>query len=204
MLLITAGLLRAARRARLYHSIQYRIFLSLSLYLSLYMYTYISISLSLYIHICVYIYIYIHIHTQISIHIYLGTLNYGDIFIRYPFDQSLYYNILCVYIYIYIHTHYIYIHMICIPRTVRYPFHQSLYLHNTSPLPAKFEVLAQEDNQDSSKGGAVETGCSGLHYIIGCFIIQYYSHPLHSPPTAPPFDEYPDKSRAEFDNLLLQ
>ena len=25
--------------------------------------------------------------------------------------------------------------------------------------------------QDSSKGGAVETGCSGLHYIIGCFII---------------------------------
>ena len=25
--------------------------------------------------------------------------------------------------------------------------------------------------QDSSKGGAVETGCSGLHHIIGCFII---------------------------------
>ena len=25
--------------------------------------------------------------------------------------------------------------------------------------------------QDSSKGGAVETGCSGLHYIIGCFAI---------------------------------
>ena len=25
--------------------------------------------------------------------------------------------------------------------------------------------------QDSSKGGAVETGCSGLHYIIGCFTI---------------------------------
>ena len=25
--------------------------------------------------------------------------------------------------------------------------------------------------QDSSKGGAVETGCSGLHYIIGCLII---------------------------------
>ena len=29
--------------------------------------------------------------------------------------------------------------------------------------------------QDSSKGGgAVETGCSGLHYIIGCFTIYYY------------------------------
>ena len=27
--------------------------------------------------------------------------------------------------------------------------------------------------QDASKGGAVETGCSGLHYIIGCFIIWY-------------------------------
>ena len=23
--------------------------------------------------------------------------------------------------------------------------------------------------QNSSKGGAVETGCSGLHYILGCF-----------------------------------
>ena len=23
----------------------------------------------------------------------------------------------------------------------------------------------------SAKGGAVETGCSGLHYIIGCFTI---------------------------------
>merc|ERR1712232_216532 len=29
---------------------------------------------------------------------------------------------------------------------IRYPFHQSLYLHNTSTLPAKFEVLPQEDN----------------------------------------------------------
>ena len=26
-------------------------------------------------------------------------------------------------------------------------------------------------NQDSAKGGAVETGCSGLHYLIGCFTI---------------------------------
>ena len=29
----------------------------------------------------------------------------------------------------------------------------------------------REACQDSSQGGAVETGCSGLHYIIGCFII---------------------------------
>ena len=48
-------------------------------------------------------------------------------------------------------------------------------------------------NLHSAKGGAVERGCSGLHYIIGCFIIWYYPHPLHLPPTAPPFDEYPMK-----------
>ena len=41
------------------------------------------------------------------------------------------------------------------------------------------------------RGGAVETGCSGSHYITGCFVIYYYPHPLHPPPTAPPFDEYP-------------
>ena len=45
--------------------------------------------------------------------------------------------------------------------------------------------------QDSSKGGAVETGCSGLHYIIGCVTIQYYPHPLNPLSTAPPFEEYP-------------
>ena len=52
----------------------------------------------------------------------------------------------------------------------------------------------QEKGQGSSKGGAVETGCSGLHYIIGSFIIQYFPHPLYPPPTAPPFDEYPKGS----------
>ena len=36
------------------------------------------------------------------------------------------------------------------------------------------------------RGGAAEAGYSGLHYIIYCFIIQYYPHPLHPPPTAPP------------------
>ena len=50
-------------------------------------------------------------------------------------------------------------------------------------------------SKDSSKGGAVETGCSGLHHIICCFIIEYYPHPLHHPPTAPPFDEYPASAR---------
>ena len=45
--------------------------------------------------------------------------------------------------------------------------------------------------QDSSKGGAVETGCSGLHYIIGRFDVHYYPQPLHPVPTAPPAAEYP-------------
>ena len=41
------------------------------------------------------------------------------------------------------------------------------------------------------RGGAVETGCSGSHHVIGCFTIWYCRHPLHPPPTAPPFDEFP-------------
>jgi hypothetical protein len=32
---------------------------------------------------------------------------------------------------------------------IRYPFHQSLYVHNTSNLPAKFEVLPQEDKSQA-------------------------------------------------------
>ena len=51
-------------------------------------------------------------------------------------------------------------------------------------------MLQRSEPQDSSKEGAVETGCSGSHSIVGCFTIQYYPHPLHPPPTAPPFDEY--------------
>ena len=42
-----------------------------------------------------------------------------------------------------------------------------------SPSPAGCRVIARRPPcmlQDSSKGCAVEPGCSGLHYIIGCFI----------------------------------
>ena len=46
-------------------------------------------------------------------------------------------------------------------------------------------------SQDSSKGGAVETGCSDLYGVIYYFTIQYYPNPLHPPPTAPPCNEYP-------------
>ena len=37
--------------------------------------------------------------------------------------------------------------------------------------------------QDSSKAGAVETGCSGLHYIIGCFIIVTILPQSTAPPS---------------------
>ena len=66
--------------------------------------------------------------------------------------------------------------------------------HNADRFLAMEAAASQPANdvsQDSSKGGAVETGCSGLHSVIGRFIIQCYPHPLHPPPTAPPFDEYP-------------
>ena len=52
----------------------------------------------------------------------------------------------------------------------------------SSPSPAEQGT----DTQDSAKGGAVETGCSGLHCIIGCSTIKCYPHPLHPPPIAPP------------------
>ena len=42
----------------------------------------------------------------------------------------------------------------------------------------------------------METGCSSLHYIIGCFIIQCYPFPLPPPPTAPHRNEYP-QTRAQ-------
>ena len=43
----------------------------------------------------------------------------------------------------------------------------------------------------SAKGGAVEPGCSDLYGVIYYVTVQYYPNPLHSPPTAPPCNEYP-------------
>ena len=58
--------------------------------------------------------------------------------------------------------------------------------------------------QDSSKGGAVETGCSGLHYIIGCFV-RYNTTPIHRtpPPTACPFDEHPGLESRAWSSYLV-
>ena len=48
----------------------------------------------------------------------------------------------------------------------------------------------------------METGYSGLHHIICCFIMLYYPHPLNPPPTAHPFDEYP--VRLDIDMMRLR
>ena len=45
----------------------------------------------------------------------------------------------------------------------------------------------------SATGGAVETGCSALHDVMGCSTTYDFPHPLCPPPTAPPFDEYVNK-----------
>ena len=42
----------------------------------------------------------------------------------------------------------------------------------------------------------METGCSDLHGVIHDFTVQYHPNPLHPPPTAPPFDEYPESASA--------
>ena len=65
----------------------------------------------------------------------------------------MYYNIILYYIILY------YIIII-----------QSLGKHRSGPL-AEVTLVSVPFGLDSAKGGAVETGCSGLHYIVGCFII---------------------------------
>ena len=55
---------------------------------------------------------------------------------------------MCIYTYIYIYIHmYTYTH---------------IYIYAAAP--------GRSSGQDSSKGAAVEAGCSGLHHSIGCFV----------------------------------
>ena len=82
-----------------------------------------------------------------------------------------------MYIYIYIHIY------VCITIIIfMYITIVSVFVTYSSTIIVrhKYEAL------HSAKGGAAETGCSGLHSIIGCFTIQHYPHPLHPPPTATP------------------
>ena len=70
---------------------------------------------------------------------------------------------MCVYIYIYI-----YIYITRVPQGGK---RAAVRSHNLFSRHVKSRVSNPRTVLHSAKGGAVETGCSGLHYIIGCFII---------------------------------
>ena len=54
-----------------------------------------------------------------------------------------------------------------------FSFRCLLYIKHTgfNDFFKEIHFLELPGDQHSSKGGAVETGCSGLHYVICCFII---------------------------------
>ena len=91
------------------------------------------------------------------------------------------YDHIHMYIYIYIYTHiYTYKHVYLVGCLRRRVFH---------PPSAAEAKRAPSVPRDSSKGCAVETGCSDLYDVVHYFSIEYYPNPLHPPPTAPPSAE---------------
>ena len=127
----------------------------------IYIYIYI-ISLSLSLSLYIYIYIYKHIYIYICIHVYSHT--------RYSFLlpasalQSSSRNCSTAPDVVFLKLVFPY-----------WFFSGGVFFHR--PVSWPVHLL----NQDSLKGGAVEAGCSGLHYIIDCFTIYNYPHPLHPP-----------------------
>ena len=92
-----------------------------------------------------YIYIYIYI-SYVYIYIYIYTCNY-----------------VCVYIYIYIYTHILRVHPRRIELTLFWDMpHGPGNSTPSGPLLSSRKAIVQ----DSSKGGAVETGCSDLYDVI--------------------------------------
>ena len=83
-------------------------------------------------------------------------------------------NILCIYIYIYNTYIYIYIYT-CVYIYIYIYTYMYIYIGARGRRPGQGERLdaAGGGAQDSSKGGAVETGCSDLYDVIYQFIIQY-------------------------------
>ena len=116
----------------------------------------------------VYIYIYIYIHMYTSLY-------------------------MCIYIYIYIYYFYDFTALV----VEQFHLPQNTRTFIDFMLPSAYFLKLSPFALHSAKGGTVETGCSGLQAMIGCFTISYYPNPLHPPPTAPPFDEYPARSRPE-------
>ena len=98
---------------------------------------------------CIYTpgYMYMCLCVYIYIYIYVYMYIYTH---RYTYTHYLY---VCIYVYIYI---YIYIYIL-LPQACA-----------SRGLAAS--VARAAGRQDSSKGGAVETGCGGFHHTIGCFV----------------------------------
>ena len=92
-----------------------------------------------------------------NIYIYIYIYTYIYIYIRYYIIH------VCVCMHIHIH------HIITVYHSRSYHLCRRAQRIPGSPR----ESLGPGPSVDlhSAKGGAVETGCSGLHYIIGCFTI---------------------------------
>ena len=134
-------------------------------------------------HACMYVCMYVCMYACMHVCMYVCMLIYIYIYICICICICI-----CVYIYTYVYI-YIYIYttihvMLCIIRRAQDPGDQ--LRGHARPR--------HHGHLHSAKGGAVETGCNGLHNMRGCFIILYYPHPLHPLPTAPPCNEYHDVS----------
>ena len=116
----------------------------------------------IYTYIYIYIYAYTYTHTYTHTHTYTCTYTYTY---TYTYTRVFVYLSLSLYIYINIYIHIVYIH--------RYQF---MVLCKTMMIATfeKHEIATftslPDNSQDSAKGGGC-TGCSGLHYIIGCVTI---------------------------------
>ena len=67
---------------------------------------------------------------------------------------------LSIYIYIYIYTY-----------ILQFSNNSATTVCETTRFRSASAGVGSSAVQDSSKGGAVETWCSGLHHTIGCFVI---------------------------------
>ena len=83
------------------------------------------------------------------------------------------YKAISLFIYIYI-----YIYILLYSRFIKggcirgaYQWERSLIECLDTGYGLRFFTFSSTEIQDSSKGGAVEAGCSGFHYIIGNFTI---------------------------------
>ena len=109
--------------------------------------------------VCMFTYIYIYICLLLVLLLLHAaeTMTNGHPCPDVAYIERLYvYVYKCMYVHMYMHTHvhiYIYIY-ICFVRCRR-----------------QVGIEASSRTQDSSKRGAMETECSGSHYILGCFII---------------------------------